>query len=149
MNSVDLIGRVANDIELKHTNSGVSVVSFNLAVSCGKDKNGNEVTDFIPIVIWREYAAMMTKHLVKGQQIGVSGKIKARTYETQNGEKRKAVEVVAYSVTLLGKKDDTKKNDTDKQQNTVSPTDDVFVDPIGTDADTLVEPIPDFAGFEG
>ncbi len=147
MNSVNLIGRVANDVELKHTNSGVSVVSFNLAVSFVK--NGNEVTDFIPVVIWREYAAIMSKYLVKGQQIGVSGRISTRTYETQNGEKRKAVEVVADSVTLLGKKDDAKKNDTDKQQNTVSSTVDVLVDPVGTDADTLVEPIPDFAGFEG
>ncbi|MBQ9531591.1 MAG: single-stranded DNA-binding protein [Eubacterium sp.] len=149
MNSVNLIGRVANDVELKHTNSGVSVVSFNLAVSRGKDKNGNEGTDFIPVVIWREYAAMMSKYLVKGQQIGVSGRISTRTYETQNGEKRKAVEIVADSITLLGKKDDAKNNDTDKQQNTVSSTVDVLVDPVGTDADTLVEPIPDFAGFEG
>ena len=155
MNNVNLIGRVANDIEMKHTSNGVAVVSFNLAVFRTKDKQGNDVTDFVPCVIWREYAAMMSRYIKKGQQIGISGKITTRTYENQSGEKRKVVEVTVDTVTLLGKKEDNAKkepeNNTDyyaKADNAVPANTEQPVPPpyYQYDDSMMPDPLPDFVG---
>lgn len=122
MNSVNIIGRITTDIELKQTTNGVSVVSFNLAINRPKSKDGTENTDFIPVVIWREYAEVMSKHLSKGQQIGVEGRITSRPYEDKNGKKHTAIEVVADNITLLGRKaDSSAASKSDKSDDVVPP----------------------------
>lgn len=142
MNSVELIGRISTEVELKHTNSGVSVLSFNLAVNRPKDKKGNEIADFLPCVIWREYAAVMSRCLTKGQQIGIKGRLRSRSYEDKEGKKRTAIEVIVDEVTLLGKKDDNKAK-TEKAENSQSA--EQFDADIPDDYDGLsLEPIPDF-----
>ena len=99
INVAVLMGRLTADPELKHTNSDIAVTSFTLAVDRGYVKSGSErQTDFIDIVCWRGTAEFASRYFRKGMMVAVEGAIQARTYEDKNGNKRKAVEVVAHTV---------------------------------------------------
>jgi single-strand DNA-binding protein len=99
INVAVLMGRLTADPELKHTNSDVAVTSFTLAVDRGYVKSSSErQTDFIGIVCWRGTAEFASRYFRKGMMVAVEGAIQARTYEDKNGNKRKAVEVVAHTV---------------------------------------------------
>ena len=101
MNSVNLIGRLTADPELKTTTSGKSVTSFSIAVNKDRDN-----VDYFDIVAWNKTAELITKHFRKGSQIGIEGRLNTRKWEDNNGNKRKAVEVVVNSITFCGKKED-------------------------------------------
>ena len=102
MNKAIIIGRLTRDIDLKITNSGKSVCSFSLAVDRGfKDADGNKQTDFIDCVAWGATAENLATYQGKGSQIAVDGRIQVRSYEAQDGSKRKAVEVVAERVEFI------------------------------------------------
>lgn len=106
INEVILMGRLCADPELKTTQSGLSVTSFALAVDKrGKDKGA----DFIDIVAWRDTADFITKYFTKGSMIAIVGSLQTRSYEDKNGNKRKAVEVVAKEVSFCGSKNDSKQ----------------------------------------
>lgn len=95
MNRVCLMGRIGRDLELKKTNSGVSVVSFPLAV----DRNGKEGgTDWIGVVAWRGTAEVLCNYADKGRMIGVEGRLQMRDWTDKNGNKRRSYEVQADSV---------------------------------------------------
>lgn len=99
LNRVTLLGRVASDIELKTTATGVSVTSFALAVGRSYAKAGTErQTDFIDIVVWRNTAEFVAKYFKKGQMMAVDGSLQTRMYEDREGKKRKVVEVVAENI---------------------------------------------------
>lgn len=100
MNSITLIGRPTKDIETRMTQSGKTVTSFCLA--CDKNRR-NDGTDFFTVVAWEQTAQLLGDYVRKGDLIGIIGRLSSRTYE-KNGENRVAVEVVADSVTFLGKK---------------------------------------------
>lgn len=95
MNRICLMGRIGRDLELKKTNSGVSVVSFPLAV----DRNGKEGgTDWIDVVAWRGTAEVLCNYADKGRMIGVEGRLQMRDWTDKNGNKRRSYEVQADSV---------------------------------------------------
>ena len=95
MNRVFLMGRIGRDLELKKTNSGVSVVSFPLAV----DRNGKEGgTDWIDVVAWRGAAEVLCNYADKGRMIGVEGRLQMRDWTDKNGNKRRSYEVHADNV---------------------------------------------------
>ncbi len=95
MNRVCLMGRIGRDLELKKTNSGVSVVSFPLAV----DRNGKEGgTDWIDCVAWRGTAEVLCNYAGRGRLIGVEGRLQMRDWTDKNGNKRRSYEVQADSV---------------------------------------------------
>lgn len=94
LNHVELLGRLAQDPELRHTGSGTPVTSFDLAVNV-PSADQNTTADFIPIVCWQKTAEFAARYLSKGRQIVVEGKIKPRKYTDQDGKNRKVVEVVA------------------------------------------------------
>ncbi len=98
LNRVVLIGRLTRDPELKYTPNGVAVCSFTLAID--RKFNKNE-TDFIDIVVWRGLAENCANYLNKGRLTAVEGRLQIRTYETQEGQKRKVAEVVADDVRFL------------------------------------------------
>lgn len=104
MNSINLIGNICNDVEMKQTNNGKSVVQFNLAVKRPRTK---DVTDFIPVVVWEQSAEFLSRYAHKGSKIAVSGKLTSRQYEDKNGNKRTAYEVVCDTVELCDGKIDT------------------------------------------
>lgn len=107
LNNVCVQGRVAKDAELRYTPSGVPVASF--TIGCDRDfkpKHGDRECDWIDVVAWNGAAEFAHKYFRKGDLIIVSGRIQTRTYEDRNGNKRKAVEVVADSFNFCGGRKD-------------------------------------------
>ena len=108
LNVAVVMGRLTADPELRHTASGLSVTSFTLAVDRNYSKAGTErQTDWIDVVAWRQTAEFVCKYFTKGQMMAVNGTIQTRSYEDKNGNKRKAVEIVANDVSFTGSKRDT------------------------------------------
>ncbi|HEY6102113.1 MAG TPA: single-stranded DNA-binding protein [bacterium] len=105
LNRIILIGRLTRDPELRYVPSGQPVASFTLAVDRPfANQQGERQTDFIDIVAWRKLAEQVTQSLSKGRLVAVEGRLQIRSYETQDGQKRKAAEVVASDVRFLDRK---------------------------------------------
>ena len=100
LNKIFLQGRLVADPELRHTQSGVAVASFRLAVDRDfKDREtGERKADFINIVAWRQTAEFVTRFLTKGRLAIVEGKLQTRDYTDRDGNRRYATEVVADNV---------------------------------------------------
>ena len=99
LNKVVLAGRMTADPELKQTPSGVSVLRFTLAVNrrFSRGANGGEgeqQTDFITLVAWRQTAEFISKYFRKGSALCVTGSIQTRSWQDQQGQKRYATDVV-------------------------------------------------------
>lgn len=103
MNSVILIGRLTKDPDLRYIpGTGNPVATFTVAVNrTFKNKEGNYEADFIPVQVWGKQAENCANYLQKGRQVGVSGRLQVRSYETQNGERRWVTEVVADRIEFL------------------------------------------------
>lgn len=96
-NHVGLLGRLAQEPELRYTQNGVPVASFDLAVQVpSKDKN--TPPDYIPIVCWQEQAEFVSRYLTKGRQIVVEGRLSTRKYTGGDGKSHKVVEVKASRI---------------------------------------------------
>lgn len=96
LNKIFLQGRIVNDIELRHTQSGVSTCNFRIAVDRDfKSKSGEKETDFVTIVAWRNTADFINSYFAKGRMIVVEGRLQVRNYNDRDGNKRTATEVVA------------------------------------------------------
>jgi len=103
MNRIILIGRLTRDPELRYTQSGLAVTRFTLAVDRPfKGQDGRKEADFIDCVVWRAQAETVANYLDKGRQAAVEGRLQIRPYETQDGQKRKATEVICDRVEFLG-----------------------------------------------
>src|SRR5690606_16666932 len=101
-NVVELIGNITRDPELRFTPSGAAVANFGLAVNRRwrnqQTNEWEEATSFFDVVCWRELAENVTESLTKGARVIVSGRLDQRSWETQDGERRSKVEVVADEV---------------------------------------------------
>jgi single-strand DNA-binding protein len=102
MNSINLVGRLTTDPELKQTQSGKSVCSFTLAVSRPRVK---DTTDFINVVAWNQSAEYLTNYGRKGNLVAVTGVLTSRKYDDKDGNHRTAFEVVCDSVSLCESRD--------------------------------------------
>lgn len=104
-NKVILIGRLTRDPELRYTPSGVPVAHFTLAVNRNRSsaKGKQEEVDFIDIVAWQKLAEICQQYLTKGRLVAIDGRLQIRNYEAQDGQKRKAIEVVANDMQILDK----------------------------------------------
>ena len=95
MNTINLMGRLCNEPELKTTNSGVNVCSFTLAVDRAYTPKGQEkVTDFIPCVAWKTKAEFLANYFHKGDRLALVGSLQTRKYTDKNGNERTAYEVI-------------------------------------------------------
>lgn len=107
INSVVLVGRLTKDIELRKTQSGLSVASFTVAcdrrLSQEQRNNNEQSADFINCVAWRGSADFLGKYARKGDTVGVEGKIQTRNYD-RDGQRVYVTEVLANSVNLLHSK---------------------------------------------
>ena len=102
LNKVILIGRLTKDPEFRSTASNVSVTTFTLAVNRRfANQQGEQGTDFIPIVTWRTLAETCHRYLSKGRLVAVSGRLQVRSYEDNSGQRRYVTEVVADEVQFL------------------------------------------------
>ena len=99
LNKIFLQGRLVADPELRHTQSGVAVASFRIAVDRDfKNQNGEKEADFINIVAWRGTAEFVTRYFSKGRMIIVDGRLQVRDYTDRDGNRRYATEVVANNL---------------------------------------------------
>ena len=112
LNRTILIGRITRDLELKKTQSGVSVVSFTLAVNRTYKKEGEQEADFINCVAWRNQADFLANYIKKGTFLGVEGRIQTRSYEDQTGKTVYITEVVCETVQALESKQQRDKQET-------------------------------------
>ena len=94
LNSVNLLGRLADTPELRSTGAVTSVTSFDLAVNA-PSKDREAPPEYIPIVCWGKTAEFACRYLTKGRQIVVEGRISTRKWTDAEGKNRKAVEVTA------------------------------------------------------
>jgi single-strand DNA-binding protein len=102
MTTVTIVGNVTRDPELKFTNSGLAMCTFGLAVNNRrKDESGNWVDgdpSFFDVVCWRNLAENVTESIPKGTTVIVTGKLRQRSWEADDGSKRSKVEVNAEHV---------------------------------------------------
>ena len=134
INRVVLTGRLTRDIELKTTQSGLSVASFTIAVNRQfTNSNGNREADFINCVIWKKSAENLCKYTHKGSLIGIDGRLQTRSYDNNNGQKVFVTEVVVDSFSLLEPKNENQANSQGSNNNGYS---------NNSNANTTAEPDP-------
>lgn len=104
INNVVLVGRLTKDIELRKTQSGLSVASFTIAcdrrLSQEQKNNGEQSADFISCVAWRGSADFLGNYAHKGDTVGVDGRIQTRNYD-RDGQKVYVTEIIANNVSIL------------------------------------------------
>ena len=106
-NHVQLIGNVGQEPTVTNLESGKKVARLSLATNENyKDGKGEKQTDtnWHTIVAWGKVADIVEKYVTKGKEIGVTGKLKTRTYTTDDGNQRYVTEVVANEILLFGDK---------------------------------------------
>src|SRR5215469_7034837 len=100
--SITIVGNLTRDPEIRYTSGGAAKASFGIAVSRRwQNRQSNEweeQTSFFNVVCWREMAENVAESLAKGSRVLVSGRLEQRSWETENGEKRSVVEVVADEI---------------------------------------------------
>jgi len=133
INKVILVGHLGKNPDIRYLEGGVSVVSFPLATSETFNKDGRKVeqTEWHNIVMWRGLADVAAKFLQKGKLVYIEGKLRTRSFEDKEGNKKYTTEVVAENFTMLGRKTDFE--DDDEPQNNKNERDDNFNNlPSGT-----------------
>lgn len=111
LNKVILIGHLTADPELKQTQNGVAVTSFSIGVTRRFQRGGEQTSDFINIVAWRQNAEFISKYFKKGNAICICGSIQTRSYTASDGSKRYVTEVVADEASFVEKKSETARTD--------------------------------------
>jgi single-strand DNA-binding protein len=109
INRVVLVGNLTRDPELRHTPSGTAVCNLRLAVNTRrKDETGQWVDkpNYFDITVWGNQGERCAQYLSKGRPVGVDGRLEWREWETPEGNKRQAVDVVADTVQFLGGRGD-------------------------------------------
>jgi single-strand DNA-binding protein len=97
VNSVNLIGNLCSDVELKELGEEKKLASFRLAVNRG----GKEAeADFFRVAVWDRQAELCAEYLCKGRRVGIEGRLRSHSWEDE-GQKRSLVEVVANRVEFL------------------------------------------------
>lgn len=104
LNQIFIMGRLARDPEVRHTQIGVTVCSFTLAVDRDiKDKQtGERKTDWIPVTAWRGTGELVSRYLHKGDSIVVVGRLEIQEWTDRQGNKRTTPNVSAENVYFTG-----------------------------------------------
>jgi len=100
MNKVFIVGRLTRPPEARTTTQGISVTTFTVAVT---RRQNREEADFLNVVTWRGLADNCARYLTQGQQVAVSGEIRTRSYEANDGSKRYVTEIQADDVEFLAR----------------------------------------------
>lgn len=102
LNRVILMGRITQELQLKHTQNGIAVLSFSVAVDRPVQKDAEKQTDFISCVAWRQTAEFIARYFGKGRLIALEGSLRTRTYDDKNGTRHYITEVYVDSVSFTG-----------------------------------------------
>lgn len=103
LNKVMLIGRLGRDPETRYTSGGKAVCNFSMATD--EKRGGEKQTTWHNIVIWERQAELAQQYLHKGSLVYVEGRIQLREYETKDGSKKTAYEIVCNSFRMLDKRE--------------------------------------------
>lgn len=101
LNTINLIGRLTKQPELRMTNTQKTVAAFTLAVDRDYDRSE---TDFVPCVAWGQTADFVDRNFTKGQMMALKGRLQSRDWMDKDGKARTSWEVVAESVYFCGDK---------------------------------------------
>jgi single-strand DNA-binding protein len=103
MNHITLMGTIVRGPEHRMTPSGVPMATISIAVTRPpRQEGGPEITDYVRITAWRNLADKVQESVAKGDLVVVEGRLTTRSYETQDGQRRKTVEVEASAVEKVG-----------------------------------------------
>ena len=105
VNKVILIGRLGADPEIRYTPSGAEVATFRMATSeswTNKSGEKEERTEWHRIVAWRGLAKICGEYLSKGKLVYVEGRLRTRSWEDRDGNKRTTTEIEASDMKMLG-----------------------------------------------
>lgn len=105
-NKVILGGRLTADVELKSTQSGLSVCTFSIAVNRKTGKDQEQKTDFITCTAWRNTAEFIARYFKKGSSLCVVGNLQKREWENKDGQKQYATEVVVDEAMFVDSKNE-------------------------------------------
>lgn len=104
-NKVIMLGRITQDLELKTTPAGVSVLSFSIAVDRRYQAKGEEKrADFFNCVAWRNEAEFISRFWTKGRPILIEGELQNRSYVDKNGQTRYITEIIVDRASFTGDK---------------------------------------------
>ena len=103
MNQVQMTGRLTKDPEIKYTPSQTAYANFCIAISRGKDKEGNELTDFPNITAFGKTAELVEKYCKKGMMVGITGSVRTGSYE-KDGKKYYTTNIIADRVEFMESK---------------------------------------------
>ncbi len=121
LNRVTLIGHLGKDPEMQFLEGNVAVAKFSLATSeTFKDKTGKLIsqTEWHSIVLWRGLAELAQKYLHKGSLVYIEGRLKNRSWEDKEGNKKYATDIVGDNLILLDKNEEfSNKSSINKEQN--------------------------------
>jgi single-strand DNA-binding protein len=109
INRVIVVGNLTRDPELRHTGSGMAVCSLRIAVNTTrKDETGQWVDkpNYFDVTVWDKQGENCAQYLAKGRPVAIDGRLEWREWETPEGGKRQAVEIVADTVQFLGGRQD-------------------------------------------
>lgn len=103
-NKVLLMGNLTRDVELRHTQSGMALAKFGLAVNRKWSQNGEqkESTCFVDLTAWGRQAEVLNQYVKKGSQLFVEGRLEYSTWEGEDGKKRNKLEVVVENFQFVG-----------------------------------------------
>jgi single-strand DNA-binding protein len=133
LNRIQLIGRLTRDPELRYVSNGHPMAQFTLAVDRDfKNAAGDREADFINCVAWRKLAEQVGQYCARGRLVAVEGRLQTRSYEVQDGSRRKVTEVVGDRVWFL----DSPRSDAERPADAGEPQ-------------TPVEVLEDAEGSEG
>lgn len=104
MNSVQLIGRLTRDPEVRYTDGGMSIARFSIAVDRRFKQDGGENADFINCVAFGKTGEFVEKYFVKGKKIALTGRIQTGSYTNKDGAKVFTTDVVAETVEFVESK---------------------------------------------
>src|SRR5689334_21241931 len=106
INRVVLVGNLTKDPELRHTPSGTAVCKLRIAVNTRQKDSATgqwgDTPKYFDVTVWGNQAESCSQYLSKGRPVGVDGRLDWREWESQDGSKRQAVEIIAESVQFLG-----------------------------------------------
>ena len=135
VNKVILVGHLGKDPEVRHLDGNNTVANFPLATSesyTTRDGNKVEQTEWHNIVLWRKLAEIAEKYVKKGSLVYIEGRLRTRSWDDKDGNKRYTTEVVASSMQMLDKRSDdnnrNNQNSSSESQTSSNTTKDIVLD---------------------
>lgn len=116
MNSVQLVGRLVADPEVKYTNDGKTIARFKIAVDRKYKREGQPDADFIPCLAFAKTAEFVEKFFRKGMRIGLNGSIQTGSYKNKDGQTVYTTEVLVDSVEFTESKQQAQPAQKPKQE---------------------------------